>query len=149
MRAKWARARAAERAASGGGRLLRWRTQVMGDGATTPGTTAALVGLALSAVAVEVASMPPYLAAIGIFTAQGPGWPANGVLLIGYCLIMIAPALLLTAGRVMARAALEQPLTKLDRWLTKHAQATTAWVIGIVGFILVARAILDLGWVGA
>lgn len=41
------------------------------------------------------------------------------------------------------------PLLRMDAWLTKHAQATTAWVIRIFGFILTARAVDDLGWFGA
>lgn len=148
MDTKNARARAAERAASGDGRLMRWRTQILGDGSTTSGSTAAIVVLALSAVAVEVATMLPYLAAIGIISAQGAGWFISSLMLVGYCLFMITPAAVLTAGRIAARSALERPLTRLDDWLTRNAQATTAWVIGIVGFILAARAIFDLGWVG-
>ncbi|WP_293781027.1 GAP family protein [uncultured Aeromicrobium sp.] len=149
MDTKKARARAAERAASGGGRVLRWRARIMSEDGTRDRSTAALAGLALTAVAVEAASMLPYLAAIGILTSQGPGWPASGVLLTGYCLVMIAPALVLTFGRVVAHDALERPLSRLDRWLTRHAQATTAWILGIIGFLLAAHAIFDLGWFGA
>jgi hypothetical protein len=145
MDTKKARARAAERAV-GGGRLLRWRGRIMGEEGTHSGSAVALTGLALTAVAVEAASMLPYLAAIGIITAQGPGLSASGGLLAGYCLVMIAPALALTIGRLVAHDALERPLTRLDRWLTKHAQVTTAWVIGIIGFLLAVHAIFDLGW---
>lgn len=148
MDTKKARSRAAERSANGGGRLLRWRGRIMGDAETGTGSVAALTVLALTAVAIEAASMLPYLAAIGIITAQGPGWPASGVLLLGYCLVMIAPALALTIGRLVAHDALERPLGRIERWLTKHATSTTAWIIGIVGFLLAAHAIFDLGWVG-
>ncbi len=148
MDTKKARARSAERTANGGGRLLRWRGRIMSDAETGTGSVAALTVLALTAVAIEAASMLPYLAAIGIITAQGPGWPASGVLLLGYCLVMIAPALALTIGRLVAHHALERPLGRIERWLTKHATSTTAWIIGIVGFLLAAHAIFDLGWVG-
>lgn len=140
---KKSRARAAERAAAGGGRLLRWRRRVMGGDAST-GSTTALLGLALTAVLVETPAMLPYLAAIGIITTQAMGWPGEGLLLLGYCLVMIVPALALTAARLVARSVLEAPLTRLDAWLTKNAQSTTAWIIGIVGFLLAARAAHEL-----
>jgi hypothetical protein len=148
MDTKKARARAADRAATGGGRLLRWRGRILGEEGTHRGSAVALAGLALTAVAVEAASMLPYLAAIGIITAQGPGWPTSAVLLTGYCLVMIAPALALTIGRLVAHDALERLLTRLDRWLTEHAQVTTAWIIGIIGFLLAVHAVFDLGWFG-
>lgn len=148
MDTKKARARAAERAATSDGKIMKWRTQAMGDGITAEGSDAGLVALALSAVVVEVATMLPYLAAIGIISAQGSGWLLSSVLLVGYCLVMVIPAAVLTAGRIAARNALERPLMQLDGWLTRHAQATTAWVIGIVGFVLAVRAIFDLGWFG-
>ncbi|WP_454150544.1 GAP family protein [Microbacterium lacticum] len=147
MDTKKARARAAERAASGGGRLLGWRTRIMGDDAPGRGSTVGLIALALTAVAIELPSMVPYLAAIGIITSQEVGWSLSALILLGYCVIMIAPALVLTVGRLVARDALERPLSRLDQWLTKHAQATTAWVIGIVGFLLAVNAIASLGWV--
>ena len=113
-------------------------------GESSSGSTLALLGIALAAVLVEAATMLPYLAGIGIITAEGPGWPGNGLLLLGYCFVMILPALTLTACRVVAYSALEAPLEKIDRWLTKNAQATTAWVIGIVGFIFAAQAVYYL-----
>lgn len=148
MDTKGARARAAEHAANGGGRLLRWRGRIMSEDGTRAGSTVALAGLALTAVAIEAASMLPYLAAIGIITTQGPGWPLSVVLLLGYCLVMIAPALALTIGRLVAHDALERPLARLDRLLTTHATSTTAWIIGILGFLLAAHAVFDLGWFG-
>lgn len=140
MDTKSARARAAERAARGGGRILRWRNRIMGDGSSS-GSIATLFGLAITAVLFETATMLPYLIGIGIITVSGPRWPGNGLLLLGYCLVMILPALVLTAGRLIFRSAFEAPLTKLDSWLTRNAQATTSWVIGI---ILAAQAAHNL-----
>lgn len=145
---KRARERAAQQAASGTGRLARWREKAMGSERASTRTTATIMALAVAAVAVEVATMVPYLAAIGIITTAGPAWPANAALLAGYCLVMILPALVLTVGRLVARNALEGPLTRLDRWLTKHAQSTAAWAIGIIGVILALRAVYELGWIG-
>ncbi|MGO1739299.1 MAG: GAP family protein, partial [Actinomycetaceae bacterium] len=158
-----AKRRAAEQAATGGGRIGRWRARAMGveavgqsgsggvrsgpredvragvragADATNPyrtraaqsstatddaqpapsapgpsapalsapapagrGSITALMGLALGAAALEVATMLPYLAGIGLITSEGPGWPVSGLWLAAYCVVMIAPALVLLAGR--------------------------------------------------
>lgn len=146
MDTKKARARAAERAAAGGGRILNWRNRIMEDGRTR-GATLGLVSLALVAVVLELATMVPYLAAIGIVAATDVGPGLSVVTIAGYCVVMILPALVLLVGRMVAHDALEGPLTRLDRWLTRNAQATTAWIIGIVGFLLAVNAVANLGWV--
>ncbi|KTS12521.1 GAP family protein [Microbacterium testaceum] len=143
MDGKKARARAAARAASGGGRLLRWRRRVMGDATSDRGSIIVLVALALTAVAVEAASMLPYLAAIGIIATEGPGWPVSGVLLAGYCLVMVLPAVVIVGARLVAHDALERPLRRMEEWLTRHATSTTAWIIGIVGVLLAVHAISE------
>lgn len=104
------------------------------------------MALAVTAVLAEDATMAPYLAAIGFITAEGAGLPGNVLLLAAYCLVMIAPAILLTVGRIVSRSALERPLTALDKWLTTHAQTTTSWILGVVGVILALRAIYTSGW---
>lgn len=124
------------------GRLSRWRERVLGS---EPGSGAALAGLAVGAGLVEVATMLPYLAALGLIGTQGPGWPTSGLWILGYCLVMIAPALALTAARLFAARFVERPLRLLDGWLTKNAASTTAWVVGIVGF-LVARDAIGRLW---
>lgn len=116
--------------------------------AMSGGSTLTLPILALTAVFVEVATMLPYLAAIGIITAMDYSLLLDALLLAGYCLIMIAPALILTFGRITASSALEQPLAKLDHWLSKHMQSTTAWIIGAIGVFLALRSVFTLGWVG-
>ena len=142
------RERDAQRAAAGAGRTARWRARAMGSERATAGTTASVVALAIAAVAAEIATMVPYLAAVGIIPTQGPGALGDAALLAGYCLVMILPALILSVGRVLARDALEGPLSALDRWLTRHAPSTAAWVIGIIGVILALRAVYELGWIG-
>lgn len=139
---KAARARAAERGVQSG-RLRRWRDQAMGEDSGA----AALMGLAVSAVVVEIASMLPYLAATGIITTQTADQPTALLVLALYCLVMIAPALVLTAGRLFARRLVEAPLRRLDAWLTRSARSTTLWIIGIVGFLLAVNAVKGLGWI--
>jgi divalent metal cation (Fe/Co/Zn/Cd) transporter len=110
------------------------------------GSGAALATLAVAAGLVEVATMLPYLAALGLIGTQGPAWPVSGLWILAYCLVMIAPALVLTAARVLAARLVERPLGRLDAWLTRNAATTTAWVVGIVGF-LVARDAIGRLWV--
>lgn len=119
-------------------RLLRWRERAV---ASESGSASALAALAVLAGLVEAASMLPYLAAIGVIGTQGPDWPVSGLWVLGYCAVMIAPALLLTAARVFAAPLVARPLAVLDGWLAKHAASATAWAVGIVGFLL-ARAAL-------
>lgn len=139
---KAARAKAAQPGRKPG-RVHRWRERaVAGDGSTL-----AVVGLAASAVLVEVASMVPYVAATGIIITQTATWTAALVLLAGYCAVMVAPALLLTVARVTAHGLVEGPLRRLEGWLARNARSTTLWIIGIVGFFLAASAAGSLGWI--
>jgi cytochrome c biogenesis protein CcdA len=139
--------KARERAAAegGSGRVRRWRERALG---TAPGSTSALVGLAIGMGLVEVATMLPYLAAIGLIATSGPGMPLDVGLLAAYCLVMILPAALLTVARVTAERWVTRPLQRLDGWLTKNAASTTAWVVGIVGFLIARDAVAQLGWGG-
>ncbi|WP_405097893.1 GAP family protein [Micromonospora sp. NBC_01412] len=139
---KAARARATERSQRSG-RIRRWRERAMGGGKAS----AALMGLAITAVLVEVASMLPYIAATGIITTQTSTWTTALLLLACYCLVMIAPALALTIARLTARNLIEEPLHRLDEWLTRNTRSTTLWIIGIAGFFLAATAIQSLGWI--
>lgn len=124
------------------GRLSRWRERVL---SSESGSGRALAALAVGAGLVEVATMLPYLAALGLIGTQGPGWPASGIWVLGYCVVMIAPALVLTVARVFAGRLVARPLGRLDGWLTRNAASTTAWVVGIVGF-LVARDAMARLW---
>lgn len=137
---KAARARAAERGRDG--RIHRWRERATGD----EGPALAVTGLAAAAVLVEVASMLPYVAATGVIVTQTTTWTVALPLLAGYCVVMVAPALVLTGARACAGGLVEAPLRGLDRWLTRNARSTTLWIIGIVGFFLAATAVSALGW---
>lgn len=101
--------------------------------------------LALVAGVIEAASMVPYLAAIGIMiTADLPG----PLTLAVYCLIMITPALILLGLRLAAGRGLEAPLSWLQRTLTKHAGATAATVVFIIGLLLAGSALMELRIIG-
>lgn len=82
--------------------------------------------------------MLPYLGATALISrADLSPWESAGVL-AGYCFVMLLPALVLLALRVVARRVIEPLLVKVGSWMERSAGETTAWIVGIVGF-LVAR----------
>lgn len=124
------------RGSTGPGRLLRWRDRaVHGDGSAR-----AVVALALAAAGLEVATMLPYLGAIGLLAASDLATPARLAVLAAYCLVMIGPALVLLALRVTLRHRVEGGLRRLSGWLERAGGEATAWVLGIAGFLVAADA---------
>lgn len=108
------------------------------------GTIAAfyfLVGLALTAGVIELATMVPYLAAIGLMTTADLPAAKWLVLLAGYVIVMILPALLLLIIRLAARDWAEPKLQRLRAWITKHAATAVSWTIAIVGIMLALNAV--------
>lgn len=159
----------------GGQRLARWRAAATGsdatgsDGAgdsaaprsqsvpTGPGgatvdaprraRTGSLVGLAVTVGVIEVGTMLPYLAAIGLMTGSDQAFPGKVLMLAGYCLVMLLPALLLLVGRQVAARLLDPLLGRLDRWFAKHGGEALGWILGIVGVVLMGRnlsAVMEL-----
>ncbi|MCY7411637.1 MAG: GAP family protein [Salinibacterium sp.] len=138
-----AKAVAKRRAAAGGraSRLQRWREGAMGDRATFR----AVVVLALGAGILEAASMVPYLAAIGILTTSNISIQTGIWVLIGYVLVMLLPATALIVVRTVAGKAAEPRLTRIRDWFTRHTAGALAWVLGIVGVLLILDAVRELG----
>lgn len=115
-------------------RLLRWRERAV----TGAASSHALVGLALFSALAEVATMLPYLGAIGmVTTAELPHWSLP-VVLGGYCIVMILPALVLFAVRSSNAARIDRVLERLNTWFAAKGAGTLSWILGIAGF-LVAR----------
>lgn len=116
------------------GRLARWREAAM------HGSALAVLGVALGAGVLELATMLPYLGAIGMLTQAALPLPQLAAVLAGYCAVMVAPAIVLLLGRVLLRSIVEPPLQRLARWLQLNGAENTAWIIGIVGFLLARDA---------
>lgn len=121
----------------GSGRLLRWRDRAAG-GQTS---ARAVVSLALVAATLEVATMLPYLGALGLLAGSDLGVGVQVGVLAAYCVVMVVPALVLLGGRLAARRAVEPVLDRLSAWLERTGSETTAWVLGLVGFLLAADAV--------
>ncbi|MFC7529709.1 GAP family protein [Actinoplanes sp. GCM10030250] len=126
------------KSASGGGRLLRWRERALSD----DGGAVGLAGLALAAAAAEVTTMLPYLAAIGLLTTAELPVAQVALVMVGYCLLMIVPALLLLALRLVAGTSIEPLLTRVSTWMANSN--ALSWIVGIVGFLLARDAAFRL-----
>lgn len=124
---------------AGPGRLSRWR-----DGALEGRRASVVMAVAIGAGLVEVATMLPYLGAIGLMTAAPITVPTRALLLLVYCGVMVLPALVLLAARLVARRLIEPALRRLAAWLERTGAETTAWIIGIVGFLIARDAAAQL-----
>ena len=122
------------------GRLARWR-----DHALSSPNPLAVMGIAIGAGLIELATMVPYLGAIGLLSGSELDAGGRVILLLAYCGVMIAPALVLLVVRVIARPLVEPPLRRLAAWLEHTGAENTAWILGIVGFLLARAAASELG----
>lgn len=136
-------ARRAEKLARSGP-SLQMRMRERATDASAP--VGAVIVLALTAAVIEAASMIPYLAAIGVLTASELSLAGRGAVLFGYCLVMIAPALLLLAARLLLHDYVASFLTKLEALLSRNANEAMAWVVSLVGLYIAGEGLNALGW---
>ncbi|NUW33818.1 GAP family protein [Nonomuraea sp. SMC257] len=122
------------------GRVHRWRTRAM----TGPGSARGLMSLAAVAVALEVATMLPYLAAIALIANSGLGWQLTGGVLAGYCAVMVIPAAALAVARLAAHQRMDPLLRRLNTWLTRNSAKLLGWTIGGLGIGLATNAVVNL-----
>ncbi|MGC5010854.1 GAP family protein [Streptosporangium sp. DT93] len=114
----------------------RWEPRLGGPGS--------MILLGLTAALLEVATMLPYLGAIGFMTAADLPAAQWVPLLAGYVIVMILPALALFGLWSVARRRLEAPLRRLRDWMRRHSASTIGWTLGIVGFLLARDAAAHL-----
>jgi hypothetical protein len=135
-------ARRAEKLARSGP-TLHMRMRARASDASAP--VAAVFVLALTAAAIEAASMIPYLAAISLLTTSELSLSGRSAVLFGYCLLMIAPALLLLMARLLLHDYVAPVLTKLETFLSRHANEAMAWVVFFLGLYMVGDNLNALG----
>lgn len=133
---RWFGRRPAPSADAGTSRTATWRSRLTGPGASYR----VVVAVGLGAALVEVASMLPFLAAVGIITAADLAPGVSALVVLGYALVMVAPALLLLALRLALGDRVEAPLARLSAWLDRHTAGATYWVLAIVGLLLAGDA---------
>lgn len=123
------------------GRITRWRERLLDP--RTRGT--AVMAVAIAAGLVEVATMLPYIVAMTMLADAGVGTPLRAISLVGYCALMIAPALVLLVLRLVAARAVQRPLERFASWMERTGAENTAWIIGIIGFLVARSAATELG----
>lgn len=74
----------------------------------------------------------PYLAAMGLLINSGLTLGTQLVALVGYVIIMVAPALVLLVLRVGLARTVEPLLDRINAWFAKRSDALIGWVLGIV-----------------
>lgn len=121
-------------------RLERWHQEVR-EGALS---SRKIVRLAIIAGLIELGTMLPYIAAIGLIVASDVSFGIQLTVLAGYTGIMILPALVLLTLRGVASQRLRPRLESISNWMTRNAEETLGWTFGIVGFLLARDAIARL-----
>lgn len=142
-----AKKREREASRSTGDRLSRFRSRAVGEGAggeSAQRGTLPLLALALAAVGLEIATLLPYLAGIGLVATSGPELPGSALMILFYCVVMILPALVLLAARIVARRVVESPLARLEAFLSRHANGTVALILFLLGVYLGLNALGSL-----
>lgn len=109
------------------------------------GGLGAMVALGLTTALLEVATMLPYLSAIGILTAFDLPASQWTPLLAGYTLLMVLPPIVLLVVFAVARDWLRPYLERIAKWTEQHGRGVVGWTVGIIGFLLAMDAIRRLG----
>ncbi|WUI04250.1 GAP family protein [Spirillospora sp. NBC_00431] len=135
----WLEARA-RRQGDSPGKVRRWRARAMAGDSGASG----LMSLALVAAALEVATMLPYLGAVGLIANADMSWQLTGATLAGYCVVMTVPALVLTTARLAAHARIDPLLQRMNDWLTRNSAKALGWTVGGIGIGLALNAIVAL-----
>ncbi len=88
--------------------------------------------------------MVPYLVAIGLLTASELSLLGRSVVLFGYCLVMITPALLLLVARLFLHDDVSPVLKRLEAFLSRHMNGAMGWVVVLVGLYLAGDSLNGL-----
>lgn len=129
----------------GSGRMARLKARVSGEGLA--GRSA--VWLAIGAATVELATMLPYLAAIGWLVEAAPGAGVSAGVLLVYCGVMVLPAVILLGARVVAERRAAGLLATVQAWVERHSAQAVGLVLLLAGLYLGGGAAQELEVFGA
>ncbi len=103
------------------------------------------MAVAIAAGVVEVATMLPYIVAMTMLADAAVDTPLRVLALAGYCALMILPAIVLLVLRIVAAPLVQRPLERFAAWMERTGAENTAWIIGIIGFLIARSAATELG----
>lgn len=126
-------------AMEGSPRVQRWRDRML-----RLDENRTVVGLALTAGVMELATMLPLLTALGMLEKSNLSPTASVLAMTGYVALMMLPATALLAMRVALGVRVAKPIASLGRRLERHAHAITATVLMAVGGLASADAAIRL-----
>ncbi|MEZ0494184.1 GAP family protein [Kineococcus sp. TBRC 1896] len=98
-----------------------------------------LLGAGISVV--EFSTALPYLGVIGLITRAGLDVQQWLPLMFIYNVVMVLPPVALLLAYRLAGARVRQRMQRWDARLRAGARGTWLWIVGIVGFLLLADAI--------
>lgn len=100
--------------------------------------------LGVTITAAELPTAFPYFAAIGVLNSLNLSFSGRLPLLLGYDLIFVTPPLLLFGAYRIFGGRYRAWFERYEKRLKYEARETMLWIIGIVGFLLVADALSRL-----
>lgn len=115
--------------------LTRLRDRALSSNVST-------AALALSAIAVEAATMWPYLVAISLIATNGPGLPFDILWLAFYNVLMILPAIILTWARTTYPDQTGLLLSKTRETMASGGSTFTSWLAIVIGAGIIVAQLL-------
>ncbi|MFE1077678.1 GAP family protein [Nocardiopsis alba] len=107
--------------------------------------TTTMIGLGLATGLLEAGTALPYLGAIGIMGTAGLAASTWAPMLAAYNLVMVLPPVLLYLGHRVLGERLRPRLDRLRDKVDSGSREAMAWVIGIVGLILLVNGLQRVG----
>lgn len=104
-----------------------------------------MIALGLTTSVLELATMLPFIAALGLLTAANLPATQWAPLLAGYTVVMVLPPVVMLVASIVARDWFRPHLERVSTWLQTHGRDLVGWTLGIVGFLLAADAANRLG----